>query len=41
MLVGRSYGGKVVVEFAIKYPNLVKGLILIAPAIDESDISKV
>jgi len=40
ILVGRSYGGKVVVEFATKHPDLVKGLVLIAPAIESGDVSK-
>ena len=34
ILIGHSYGGAVIAETAAKYPNVVDGLLLIAPVID-------
>ncbi len=34
ILVGHSYGGPIALRYAIEYPNDIKGVLLIAPAID-------
>jgi pimeloyl-ACP methyl ester carboxylesterase len=34
LLVGHSFGGPIAVKAAVLYPNLVEGLMLLAPAID-------
>jgi len=36
ILVGHSYGGPVAAKMAIDYPDLVAGLVLIAPSVDPS-----
>jgi len=34
LLVGHSYGGPIAAKIAMDFPNLVKGIIMLAPAID-------
>lgn len=36
ILVGHSYGGPVIARFAMDYPDLVDGLVFLAPSIDPS-----
>lgn len=37
ILVGHSYGGPVIARFAMNYPQLVNGLLFLAPAIDPNN----
>jgi pimeloyl-ACP methyl ester carboxylesterase len=36
-MLGKSYGGPIAVRFAMKYPGLVDGLVLVAPAIQPGE----
>lgn len=40
LLVGHSYGGPIAVKAAVLYPQLVHGLVLLAPAIDPENEKK-
>lgn len=40
-VIGQSLGGLIALEFAIRYPDVLKGVIVSAPALAEPDISPV